>query len=95
MGVFNKDENGKIMPVTSKDGTHLQDNLGRRTNEKGYLIDRNGNVMDDKTGRVWWLAKHLKNGEFPKIFPYTKFNIKSIQGDFDLDHVGNPILDQD
>jgi hypothetical protein len=95
MGIFNKDPNGKIMPVTSKDGTQLQDNLGRRCNEKGYLVDRNGNVMDDKTGRVWWLAKHLKNGEFPKIFPYTKFNIKSIQGEYDLDPHGNPAISTD
>lgn len=95
MGVMNKDENGNILPQQSKDGTHLVDALGRRVNEKGYTIDRNGNIIDSETQRVWWLQKHLKNGEFPKIFPYTKFNIKLIMGDFDLDQAGNPVLGRD
>lgn len=34
----------------------------------------------------------LKNGEFPKIFPFTKFNIKRVQGDFEISPSGNPIL---
>jgi len=38
--------------------------------------------------------KFLKNGEFPKIFPFTKFNIKKIQVDFEMDPLGNPILDK-
>lgn len=75
MGVMNKDENGNIMPIQNRDG-HLEDNIGQRVNEKGYTIDRNGNIVDPSNGRVLWLHKHLKNGEFPKIFPYTKFNIK-------------------
>jgi hypothetical protein len=95
MGVFNKDGNHKIMLIQSKDGKNFEDNNGRLVNEKGYLIDRNGNVIDAENKKVWWLLKHLKHGEFPKIFPYTKFNIKNIQGDFDLDPLGNPILEKD
>lgn len=38
--------------------------------------------------------KYLKNGEFPKIFPFTKFNIKRILGNFEMDPLGNPILDK-
>ena len=34
----------------------------------------------------------LKSGEFPKIFPFTKFDIKRILGDFELDSQGSPIL---
>lgn len=45
MGVMSKDENGNIMPVQNKDG-HLEDNTGQRVNEKGYTIDRNGNIID-------------------------------------------------
>lgn len=65
------------MPQRSKDGTHLLDNLGRRVNEKGYLIDEEGNIID-KNGKKIFAGKHLKNGEFPKIFPFTKFNIKNV-----------------
>ena len=83
------------MPIKSKDGSHLQDNLGRRVTQRGYLSDRNGNIIDDPGKRLLWHAKHLKNGEFPKIFPWTKFNIKTIQGDFELDPLGNPVLQRD
>jgi len=38
--------------------------------------------------------RFLKNGEFPKIFPFTKFNIKRVLGDFEMDPLGNPILDR-
>jgi hypothetical protein len=31
--------------------------------------------------------------EIPKIFPFTRFNIKSIMGDFEVDPLGNPILE--
>jgi hypothetical protein len=43
------------------------------------LIDSNGNIID-KEGKKLWSAKHLKNGEFPKIFPFTKFNKKNVMG---------------
>lgn len=40
-----------------------------------------------------WKVKHLKNGEFPKIFPFTKFNIKRVRGDLNVDHnTGEPSL---
>ena len=31
----------------------------------------------------------------PKIFPFTKFNIKNVLGDFEMDPLGNPILEKD
>ena len=53
-------------------------------NDKGYLIDKNGNVIDCK-GTVVWKEKDLKNGEFMKIFPFTKFDKLSVKGDFETD----------
>ena len=38
------------------------------------------------------MASHLKNGEFPKIFPFTRFNINRVLGDFDLSSNGQPAL---
>jgi hypothetical protein len=72
----------------------LVDNLGRRINSKGYLVDEFGNVID-KDGRQIFERKHLKDDEIPKIFPFTKFNIKNVLGDFEMDPLGNPILDKD
>ena len=37
----------------------------------------------------------MKNDEIPKIFPFTKFNIKNVLGDFEMDPLGNPILEKD
>lgn len=40
IGIFEKNKsNGEILPISSKDGDHLEDNFGRRVNERGYLID--------------------------------------------------------
>jgi catechol-2,3-dioxygenase len=46
MGQFDKDQLGRIIPHTSKNGKELLDNMGRRVNDKGYLIDPNGNIID-------------------------------------------------
>lgn len=72
MGQFEKDQNGLIIPCSSVTG--LVDNLGRIVNERGYLIDEHGNVVD-VNGKQIWKVTDLKSGEFPKIFPFTKFNI--------------------
>jgi hypothetical protein len=72
----------------------LVDNLGRLINPRGYLIDEFGNVID-RDGRQIFEKKDLSSDEIPKIFPFTKFNIKNILGDFEMDPLGNPILDKD
>lgn len=61
-------------------------------NEKGYLIDEEGNIID-KEGRKLFDKKFLKNGEYPKILPFSKFNVKNIQGAYEMDPLGIPILD--
>lgn len=45
MGIFEKDLNGRIVPQTSING--LVDTLGRPCNDKGYLVDKHGNIIDD------------------------------------------------
>lgn len=82
MGQFEKDSFGKILPVNTSKG--LVDVQGRLVNEKGYLIDKKGNIIDTK-GKIIWDKKHLKNGEFIKIFPFTKIDIRTIKADYDLD----------
>ena len=37
----------------------------------------------------------MKNGEPPKIFLFTKFDIEKITGDFEMSPLSEPILDQD
>ena len=92
IGQVDKDAEGNIIPGTDQHN-NLVDNQGRKINSRGYLVDEFGNVVD-KDGREIFEAKHLSNDEIPKIFPFTKFNIKNIQGDFEMDPLGNPILDK-
>lgn len=93
MGLLDKDVNGNILSINSPDGDYLIDNNGNRVNNKGYLVDEDGHIID-KDGKKLFDKKHLKNGEPPKIFPFTKFNIKNVLGDFEMDPLGNPILDK-
>jgi hypothetical protein len=93
IGQVEKDAKGEMIPQKNKKG-QLVDKQGRLINSKGYLVDAQGNVID-KDGRQIFESKHLLEDEIPKIFPFTKFNIKNILGDFEMDPVGNPILDKD
>ena len=93
IGVFDKDANGNIILQRGAGGSYT-DNVGRSVNEKGYLIDSDGNIID-REGKNIFSNKHLKNGEFPKIFLFTKFNIDNIMGDFEMSPLSEPILDQD
>lgn len=93
IGQVDKDERGEFISNTDDTGK-MTDNIGREINSRGYLRDREGNVID-KDGKIIFENKALKDDEIPKIFPFTKFNIKNILGDFEMDPVGNPILDKD
>lgn len=93
IGVFDKDANRNIIVQRSTDGT-LVDNVGRRVNDKGYLIDSDGNIIDREGKRIF-VKEHLKNGEFPKIFLFTKFNIDNITGDYEMSPLSEPILEKD
>ena len=59
MGQFEKDQNGLIIPCSSQSG--LVDNLGKRVNERGYLIDEHGNIIDI-SGKQLWKVTDLKSG---------------------------------
>lgn len=93
MGTIDKDEFGYYIWEQDKNGRRV-DKLGRPINSKGYLCDDQGNVID-KDGKQLFEFKHLYEDDIPKIFPFTKFNIKNILGDFEMDPIGNPILDRD
>jgi hypothetical protein len=93
IGQVEKDDKGNFVPVPDKKG-NLYDQLKRRINSRGYLIDEFGNVID-RDGRQIFEQKHLENDEIPKIFPFTKFNVKNVLGDFEMDPLGNPMLEKD
>lgn len=86
----NGDLNFKKDPQTGKN----VDKKGRPVNDRGYLVDHEGNVISKNNQKIFD-SDHLENGEIPKIFPFTKFNTKNVLGNFEMDPVGVPILGKD
>ena len=76
MGHFNKDAQGNALLRVNQRGEFI-DNKGRFVNEKGYLIDKLGNIIG-KNGKHYFEQRELKNGEVPKILPFSKFNLKNV-----------------
>ena len=61
-------------------------------NQKGYISTRDGHICT-RGGKVLFLKAQLKSsGEFPKIFPFTRFNINRVLGDIEMDPGGQPLL---
>ena len=67
------------------------DKAGFMVNQRGYICTRDGHICT-REGKVLFLKAQLKNGEFPKIFPFTRFNINRILGDVEMDPGGRPLL---
>lgn len=66
----------------------------REVNSKGYLVDGEGNVIN-KRGLVIFKKNQLSpEGEIPKLFPFTKFNVDSIIGCLEKDDKGRYLLQE-
>lgn len=91
MGDLDKDRNGNIIIRRDKYNKQV-DKKGRSVNSKGYLIDADGNVIN-KEGKVIFEKFTLStDNEIPKLFPFLKFNLDDIRGDYEMDPLGNPML---
>jgi hypothetical protein len=87
MGVLDRDAEGKLIFLQSEDEDgkgNVIDLGGNLVNHKGYIVNENGDIAH-RAGPVLFKKETLKNGEFPKFFPFSRFNIKTIQGDYELD----------
>jgi hypothetical protein len=93
MGVF-ETHHGLLQPHTSRDGSQMTDLLGRKVNKQGYLVDSEGNIID-RAGRKVWKSKDLKNGDFPKVFPFSEFSPRSVFGDLVMSPLNDPIVSKD
>ena len=91
MGDFDKDRAGNIIIRFDKDGKRV-DRKGRPVNNRGYLIDAAGNIIN-RHGKIIFDKKTLtKDNEPPKFFPFLKFNVEDIKGDYEMDPLGTPML---
>lgn len=74
MGVLDVFE-GKALLVKSTEGGRpcTRDHGGHLVNERGYLVTKEGHICN-RQGRVLFHKDHLKAGDFPKFFSFTKFS---------------------
>jgi hypothetical protein len=70
----------------------MVDKKGRRVNNKGYLLDKDGNVINSEGKIIFDYFALSKDNEIPKFFPFLKFNVDDIKGDYEMDPLGNPML---
>ena len=85
-----------IILKSRKTGMLVDKNL-RRVNQYGYLIDDEGNVVDNEGRRRMPKAWLRENGDFPLMLNYEgkSFDIKTIIGIFDKDHLTKKIILQE
>ena len=89
-GLFKRDARGNLIYERNSEGL-LIDRRARRVNRKGYLVDDVGNVIDFR-GTLVFERRHLTSeGEFPKIFPFSKFDYESIVGSLVRDMKGRVV----
>lgn len=88
LGEFDRDEKGNIIVLQDKDGNFV-DKLGRRVNERGYLLDPNtGNIIEKHLQQKMFEKNEIdERGEIPAPFCVEKhnFNPFKLRGDFNLD----------
>jgi hypothetical protein len=92
LGVLDKDRKGNIIirrdPKTGK----MVDKLGKLITAKGYLCDDDGNIINNEGKMLFEKDTLTKDGEIPKLFSFLKFNIDEVKGDYEMDPLGNPML---
>ena len=85
LGLFDRDEKGNIVILQDASGNWV-DKLGRRVNERGYLVDVTGGIVEGRQQQVMFLKEDVDDrGEIPAPFCVEKhnFNPFNLRGDLD------------
>jgi len=93
IGDLDRDNRGNLV-LTRFDGSQGQDRRGRSVNQYGYMIDVQGNVINNKTGRVAFAFKDLdEKGNIPMPYSVEKFNFNPFDmlGTFFYDDYDDPL----
>lgn len=56
------------------------------------MIDPKGNIVNKKGTLIWQKSNLNSEGEPPKIFQQTLFDIDRIKGNVNMDSQGNPVI---
>jgi hypothetical protein len=94
LGKFDRDEKGNVIAEPDANGK-FKDQNGKPANERGYLIDEDGNIINNLNGQKMFDKSDLDaKGDVPAPFNVEKhnFNPHQVRGDFDYDRNGNPMI---
>lgn len=86
LGEFDRDDKGNIIVLQDDEG-NIQDKDGNPTNERGYLMDQSGNILDNHRKRKMFDKNDMDDrGEVPAPYCVEKhnFNPHDIMGDLDF-----------
>lgn len=85
-------KNGKPRILKDSFGNKMDKNF-RRVNGAGWLVDDDGNVIDN-LGRIRFVKEQLENDEIPELYNFDgqRYNIKDIIGQFDRDKNSKEIV---
>lgn len=80
MGVFDRKQDGTLDFITTQD-EHGRDVVidkgGNLVNPNGYIVNERGDICS-RIGHVLFTKSQIRNNEFPKFFPFTRFNLRSV-----------------
>ena len=83
-GNFDYDERDKPIILKDRDGHRIDKNL-RKVNASCWLIDKDDNIIDNRS-RIYFIKEQLKDkGDMPKLYNYEgrEYKIKNIMGQFE------------
>lgn len=95
IGQFLKNDHSKeiILNTDPRTGKTV-DMRGRLVNAAGYLIDEKGNIINAK-GKIMFNFWEIMFQEPPKLFQFTEWDMRWIQGRLDRDVTKNPRHDDE
>lgn len=86
-GVFDYDKNGKPRISRDRRSNKFMDKNGAEVTERGYRIDKERNLIDNKGSKKLKHFQMTKDGDLPRLFNYDgrKFDITDMIGQVDKD----------
>ena len=77
-------------------GGRYWDKLGREVNQRGYLVDKDGNVINQDGEILFYKHQLNEDGDIPKIFSFTYFNQSDVMGKYQIDpQTDLPVISED
>jgi len=81
LGKLNRDDDGLVIaPEKNRATGKCKDLKGNKTNQKGYMVNLNGDVVNNRDAEIMFEKKMIDyKGELPSPFKVERFNFNPIR----------------